>query len=439
VRLLSSRAPATIRLRLTLWYGGLFLLAGSVLLAINFALVSQNFPSERLDFRDQAAERLGIPIDAFMSEVRIEFAGRPSRPGAGAREPRAFAATDVFDEIGAQLKAETLEQLLWQSGLLLGVMGVTSMGVGWWIAGRMLRPLAEITGTVRRISDENLYERVRLEGPRDELRELAAQFDVMLERLEHAFRAQHDFVANASHELRTPLTVIRTEVDVSLAGGQATAEEQRHTADVVRRAIARAEALIEGLLILARADAPLGPTEPLSLAELAEQALAARADEAEAVGLRVERELGVAEVAGERVMLERLVDNLVQNAIIHNVRGGWLSLITSQDDEEARLVVSSSGAPFDDAEVERLFERFRRGDESRARPDVEGGAADAASGYGLGLPIVRAVAEHHGGYATARALSDGGIEVTATFRQRQRSAALEGRPRSRDERPGSSV
>ena len=417
MRLLALRAPGTIRLRLTLWYGGLFLLAGSVLLAINFALVSQNFPSERADFRDQTAERLGIPIDVFAPDRRIEFPGRAPRPGDVVREPRIVGAGDFFDEIGAQLKAETLEQLLWQSWLLLGVMAVTSMGVGWWIAGRMLRPLAEITGTVRRISDESLHERVRLAGPRDELRELAGQFDVMLDRLERAFRAQRDFVANASHELRTPLTVIRTEVDVSLAGGRASAEEQRHAAEVVRRAIARAEALIEGLLVLARADAPLGPTEPLSLADLAQQALASRAAETQAAGIRVERDLGAAELAGERVLLERLVDNLVQNAIVHNERDGWLRVATSQDADEARLVVSSGGAPLAEAEVERLFERFQRGDESRSRPDAEGDAASAESGYGLGLPIVRAVAEHHGGHATARALPGGGFEVTAAFRR----------------------
>lgn len=409
----SRRRPGTIRLRLTLWYGGLFLLAGFGLLAINFVLVSQNFPPDRGAFRDRTALRLGIPPEAFAPDRRIEFPAQVPRSGAGARERLAVDSADFFAEIGEQLKTETLEQLLWQSGALLGVMAITSMGLGWWMAGRMLRPLTRITRTVHRISEESLDERVHLGGPRDELRELADQFDVMLDRLERAFAAQREFAANASHELRTPLAVIRTEVDVALGRGDASADEQRHAAAVVRRAVTRAEALIERLLLLARADAPLGPTEPLSLADLAEQVLAARSADVAAAGLRVERDFGPAEIIGERVLLERLVDNLMQNAILYNEGGGWVHIASSQDVTEARLVVSNGGASLSEADVDGLFERFRRGDESRARPDD----APIESGYGLGLPIVRAIAEHHGGRASAGLLPDGGFEVTVVFRR----------------------
>ena len=267
----------------------------------------------------------------------------------------------------------------------------------------MLRPLSEISATVRRISDESLDQRVALGGPADELKELADQFDVMLDRLEAAFRAQREFVANASHELRTPLAIIRTELDVALDAENATSEELREMGTVVRQAIARSERLLDQLLILARADEPVQSTERVDLAAVAERMLDEQSTAIDQRGVSARRELATAELAGDRVLLERLVGNLVENAVRHNEQDGWLAVATDRDGQQVTIRVSNGGPEIEDDDVGRLFDRFARLDRSRSR---------ATGGYGLGLSIVRAIARSHGGEAHASARRGGGLDVT---------------------------
>jgi signal transduction histidine kinase len=391
------RRARTIRVRLTLWYGGLFLLTGFLLLAANFALVSRNFPSDRAELTDAVARQLDVPPEELRPNRLVQV--EPSdRFGA-----RRFEFGALFDSVVAEVKADTLRQLIIQSGVALAGMAVVSMGLGWVVAGRMLRPLSEISATVRRISDESLDQRVALEGPADELKELADQFDVMLDRLEAAFQAQREFVANASHELRTPLAIIRTELDVALDAESATSEELREMGTVVRRAIARSERLLDQLLILARADEPVQHAERVDLAAVAERVLAEQSTAIDQRGLSARRELATAELGGDRTLLERLVGNLVENAVQHNEQDGWLTVATDRDGQQVTIRVSNGGPEIGDEDVGRLFDRFARLDRSRSR---------ATGGYGLGLSIVRAIARGHGGEAHASARRGGGLDVT---------------------------
>jgi signal transduction histidine kinase len=286
------------------------------------------------------------------------------------------------------------------------VLGALGTAVSYVLAGRVLRPLQEITTTARRLSAERLDERIALPGPRDELRELADVFDAMLDRLQAAFEAQRRFVADASHELRTPLAVMRTEVDVALADPHASAADLRAAAAVVRDATERADRLVESLLLLARTDRlqleALPHRERVELPDVAAAALDAVAAEARARGLAVASARAPAGVLGDRVLLERLAGNLVENAVRHNVDGGWLRVDTGTVVGRARLQVSSSGPVVPPEEVAQLFEPFRR----------HGTARTARRGAGLGLAIVRALATAHGGAVSAVAPPEGGLVVT---------------------------
>jgi signal transduction histidine kinase len=390
---------ASIRVRLTLWYGGMVLLAGFLLVSINFVLTSRNFPTSGDQFREDVASRLGLPPEALARDESIRLNPRPR--GGGGRTELSFLAGEFLDDVREQLRTETLEELVIQSSVAMLLLAIASGGIGWWIAGRALRPITDITATARRISEQRLGERVDLRGPPDELQELADQFDVMLDRIEGSFEAQRAFVSNASHELRTPLAIMRTELDVTTAG-PATAEQWRASADVLRRAVDRSEALIDGLLVLARADSPRSAEERLDLGELARSSLAAHRAAADERGITPSVETSTVELVGDRVLLERLVDNLIDNGIRHNVDGGRLEISVAADGDDAVLLVENGGPVIPEAEVAALFERFARGaDATRTRSD----------GYGLGLAIVRAVAHHHTGTASARPLPGGGLRV----------------------------
>jgi len=403
----------TIRVRLTLWYAGLVLLAGVALLALVYVLVSSAFPREDPSFIERVQERPGVQQRREdLRGLGIEFPGPREDPGPG-RVPlpsegrRLEALLGVVDEARDEARDQALQALVAQSSIALAVMILASVGAGWFISGRMLRPVSEITGTVRRINAERLHERVALEGPRDELKELGDQFDAMLDRLDGAFRAQREFVANASHELRTPLAVMRAELDVTFDDPDASMDEMRHSADVVRRAIQRSEALIAALLTLERADAPRAAADAVDLADLMRGVLDARATEASGRRIDLRLSLDTAPMSGDRVLLERMAENLVANAIAYNVEeGGWIEVGTSVEGGDVVLRVANPGDEIDPASVDALFGRFRRRDDSRSRE---------SGGYGVGLAIVRAVARHHGGEAEARALDGGGLEVTVTL------------------------
>ncbi len=254
--------------------------------------------------------------------------------------------------------------------------------LAWTFTGQVLKPLREVTGTARRLSAESLGERISLRGPRDEVAELADTFDAMLDRLQATFSAQRQFVANASHELRTPLSVIRTELDVTLSDPNADAAELRRMAGVVREATLRAGHLVEALLLLARTDGMgIGLVERVDLASVVDTAWQPIAADAEKRGLSATFHTGPAPAAGDPALLERVAGNLLENAVRHNVDGGWLEVHTGAGPDWVLLRVSSSGAAVDPERVEELFESFRRGGVNRT----------AHSGTGLGLAIVRAV------------------------------------------------
>ena len=390
----------SVRLKLTLLYGGLFLLAGAGLLAVNYALVRSHFT---LPFDTRVQAPLPAPGQLAAAGRAVVFLG--SEPGS---EKLVVNVEDLADlkAVRRQLETAALNQIAAQSGAALAAMALVSVGLGWLVAGRVLRPLTAITATARRLEGSTLHERLNLQGPQDELKELADTFDQMLGRLDAAFETQRRFVANASHELRTPLAIARTEVDVALADPDTGREELRAMAARVLEANQRSERLIEGLLTLARSERQLRAREPLDLA--AADALSVAAPEVARLGLRVSRVLGAAPVAGDRALLERLVANLVENAVRHNRPGGWVEVDTGRGGPLAVVRVANGGPPIPPDQVATLFEPFRRLEADRTGSD---------RGTGLGLSIVRAVATAHGGRATARALEGGGLEVTVELRR----------------------
>jgi len=391
----------TIRLKLTLWYGGLFLLAGVLLIAMNFLLVRGSLTPAPEKARAVVAARFGIPPEVLEFGTMIGPHGQMPRYLTinGIPVPR------LLDEAQRELKEEALRQLWFKSLVALAIMTVITFGFAWLLAGRMLRPLHAITSTARRLSESTLHERIALKGPRDELKELADTFDGMLSRLDTAFTAQKEFVANASHELRTPLTIIRTELDVALSDPDISREDLREMGAAVEEAVNRSEKLIDGLLVLARAD-----TSPelvdLDLAELAQAEVELSSGEADALGLRLELDLHPARVKGDRALLERLVSNLVANAVRHNLPDGWFSVRTGLEGDQAVLEVANSGPVVPARDVGRLFDRFYRPDRSRSR---------ATGGFGLGLSIVKSVATAHCGSVNLAAPPAGGLIVTVSL------------------------
>ncbi len=276
--------------------------------------------------------------------------------------------------------------------------------VSWWLVGRVLSPLHAVTATARRLSVESFDTRTGVRDARGEVAELAAGFDAMLDRLQAAFDAQRRFVANASHELRTPMAVLRTEVDVTLSDPAADVDELRRMGGVVREATRRADDLVAGLLLLARTEgAGLADVRPVDLADLVGSALAAVRADAGHRGLRIQVHTAPATVRGDPVLLERVAGNLLENAVRHNVGGGWVEVSTTAYDGSAELRVASSGPEIPAEKVAELFEPFRRGPVERT---------GTVRGSGLGLSIVRAVVAAHGGTAGAEPVRGGGLAVT---------------------------
>jgi signal transduction histidine kinase len=312
----------------------------------------------------------------------------------------------TFTKVIAGERTSELRQLLLWSGIALGIMALVSAALGWLIAGRVLAPLRTMTARARRISGDNLHERLALGGPEDELKVLGDTFDGVLGRLEGAFDAQRRFVANASHELRTPLTLERAMVEVALADPHADAESLRLTCRRVLAAGEQQERLIEGLLTLARSQRGLEEHEPLDLGEISTSVL----DALEAVkagdACSIESELSAAAISGDERLLERLVANLIDNAVRHNVAGGWVHVWTGVCEGVPTLRVSNSGPIIAPGEVDALLEPFRRAGADRTRH---------RDGHGLGLSIVAAVASAHGATLRARARGGGGLEVAVSF------------------------
>jgi len=305
--------------------------------------------------------------------------------------------------LAAHLREHARDKVLLAGSIAFCCVVVATAILAWTFTSRVLRPLREITGTAQRLSIESLGERIGDVNARGELDELAQTFDAMLDRLQDAFEAQRHFVANASHELRTPLSVIRTELDVTLADPAADVAELRRMAAVVRDATERAGQLVGSLLLLARTDgAGLVTNEPVELSAVVGSAWRAVRGEADQRGIRAEFHCSPALVRGDPALLERIAGNLLENAVRHNVERGWIDVRTQPGADWSTLRVRASGALVDPATVGELFEPFRRA----------GVARTARSGAGLGLSIVRAAVEAHGGIVTAEPVVGGGLSVT---------------------------
>jgi len=385
------RWPQKVRTRLALLYAALFLVSGSALLALTYGLVAASLPQQ------SPAAASGLDSNQL---AKLRNACRQPYPDPGT----VLACKRAFSAGADSVRDSALNSLLIFSLLGLGVMTVASGGLGWYVSGRVLRPVRAITETARRASDQHLGERLALTGAQDELKELADTFDEMLERLDQAFAAQRRFVANASHELRTPLTVMRTAIDVALAKPNRTTQQLEDMAARIRRSIDRAENMIEALLVLAISDQGVTSSELLDLSAVAEDALELAAPGITRLGLTVQADLAPAEVTGDQQLIERMVWNLVDNAVRHNEPGGWIRVTTGRCPGGAVLRITNSGAVVPPDAVPTLSEPFRRIDK---QPD---------DGAGLGLSIAQSVSIAHGAQLDIRSQPEGGLDITLTLR-----------------------
>jgi signal transduction histidine kinase len=366
----------TVRARLTLLYTGLFAACGALVVAITYALVAslQHPPASTGAVCPQ-------PIEVLRSKCKGAFGNAAA--------------------LGARMQREaTLSHLLQYSLVTLAAATLLAAVAGWIAAGRVLRPVQQITQAARAASEHNLSARIALRGPRDELRELAGTFDAMLDRLQAAFESQRRFIANAGHELRTPLTVMRTTLDVVLDKPAPAPGELHRMGQDVRAAVDHAERLIGALLTLARSDRGLTACEPVDLATVAEDVL----DSTDRGDRRLHASLEPAATSGDQVLLERMVANLVDNALRYNTPNGDLWLTTDTVNGHAALVVANTGPVIDREALHRLFKPFQR---------LQG--RTGSDGFGLCLAIVSSITTAHHGTLTANPRPGGGLTVTVTM------------------------
>ncbi|MEE1760745.1 MULTISPECIES: sensor histidine kinase [unclassified Streptomyces] len=386
----------TIRIRLTLLYGGMFLIAGILLLSIIYLLAAQ------------AVNTGNAPLFKIVGGTDISVTSEKCPAvDAGSTNVR---LSDFNAAISACIDAQrqvALDTLLSRSLLALLGLAVIAFAFGYAMAGRVLAPLGRITRTARAVAGSDLSRRIELDGPDDELKELADTFDEMLERLQRAFTAQQRFVGNASHELRTPLAINRTLLEVHLSDPNAPTELQQ-LGKTLLATNERSEQLVEGLLLLARSDNQIIERKPVDLAEVASRAIDQVRSEADAKKVEIRGERAPAVVQGNGVLLERIALNLVQNAVRYNVQGagGWVEVTTELQHGHALLVVTNTGPVVPAYEIDNLFEPFRRLRTERTGSD---------KGVGLGLSIVRSVARAHGGHIAARPREGGGLVMRVTL------------------------
>jgi signal transduction histidine kinase len=319
----------------------------------------------------------------------------------GTDSTRLRGDNDIAAQIARQQDA-ILTQLLQSAALTLVAVVVLSIVLGYIVSGRMLRPLQQITSTARRLSQSTLHERIALTGPRDEIKELADTFDSMLDRLHQAFDAQRQFIANASHELRTPLAINRAIIDVAVAKPDAT-DVVKALGSKLQGAISRHERLIDGLLLLAKSEHEQVERSPVDLATLAANAAEQLAGAAQQADVEISRQLGPARVDGDPVLLERCAANLIENAIKYNSAERRVWVRTGETDGRAWLQVENTGPLVPPDQVSTIFQPFRRLSADRIH---------SARGAGLGLSIVRAVAQTHHGSVEASPRPGGGLVVT---------------------------
>jgi signal transduction histidine kinase len=407
-----GRSRRSIRVRLTLIYGGLFLVCGAALLAITYVLVdnatagyfSAGQPGGRTVTGFVGATPGAEQHGSLAQGLQLNGNGRQSTikltPG------QARAVTRQMQAAAASQHASEMRQLLLYSGVALAVMAAVSAGLGWLVAGRVLRPLRTITAAARDISATSLHRRLALGGPHDELKELGDTFDGLLARLEASFAAQRQFAANASHELRTPLAWQRTLVQVALADPEADFGSLRAACERVLASGAQQERILEALLTLSRGQAGLDKREPFDLAILAGHVLRARQSDAQDRQLTIHSALTLALATGDPRLAERLIANLADNALAHNVPGGYIEVVTGTKNSHAVLSVINTGPVIPAAAVDRLLQPFQRLGTDRT---------GHGEGLGLGLSIVQAIAQAHGAALTIRPQPHGGLHAEVSF------------------------
>ncbi len=362
----------SLRARLTLIYGMLFFAAGSLLLLLNYIIIATLLDN-------------------------LTFTLQPDFPYGDDPE--------VVEAVKNSLIDNVLSQVTRFSMLALAIVGLLAVALGYVVAGRALSPLHKITRIARRLSERSLHERIALSGPDDEIRELADTFDDMLERLDRAFDGQRRFVVNASHELRTPLAINRTLLEVALSDPNASADLTT-IGRTLLETNSRHERLIDGLLFLAKSDRELEVRTSVDIGEVSSTVLSQLAEEIDQAGLTLRSDLRGAMVTGDPVLLERLVANLVENAVRYNATDGEITVRSGYYESMPAVQVENAGAVIPAYEVEGLFEPFRRGSGDRVR---------SSNSAGLGLSIVRSVVRAHGGSVTAWPRSGGGLVVTVCF------------------------
>jgi signal transduction histidine kinase len=384
--------PQRMRTRLAVFYALLFLVAGVVLLALSYTLLASVLlpapgPPPKLTPQEQALLPVCKPP--------------PSSPSLLAQCNHLIGIVAG----GAQSRGDTLAALRQASAIGLIAVTIAAAGLGWLVAGRALRPVRSLTEAARRASELRLGQRLALTGPDDELKELADTFDVMLERLDAAFTSQKRFVANAAHELRTPLTAMRTAIEVTLSKPKRTPEQLEAMAARVKRSVERAEATVEALLTLATSEA--GPTahEAIDLATAAEDALDATHTAIDQRHIKVEAALRPALAHGDRVLLERMIANLIENAVRHNNPGGWIGIRTIQQADTAVFEIANTGPSVPAEQIPTLFEPFARATQRLNHSD----------GVGLGLSIAGAIARAHNATIIGRPRAGGGLQMSVTI------------------------
>jgi signal transduction histidine kinase len=384
----AARLQPGIRARLTLLYGGMFLLAGGALIAIFYVLFRDKYPCDNALAHILAGSRKGSDVvTTFPSGIKLNI------PLSDVQ--------DIYHRWDGS-RAAALSSLVDECLLAVVPMATLAAVSGWVMAGRALRPVRQITQTARRVVGRNLRERIALSGPTDEIKELADTFDAMLERLDASFEGQRQFVANASHELRTPLATNRTLLEVAVTSGRVPAN-LRPLVDAVLATNERSELIIDGLLTLASSESKTIRRVPVDLSDIAAEAVEQTAAEAATARITVNTAPDPATTTGDPVLLERLALNLVRNGIRHNHPGGWVKVGTAAGVQpgDVELVVANSGPLVQPQQLSLLFEPFRRLGRDRT----------ASEGVGLGLSIVRSVVQAHTGRLVATAHESGGLHI----------------------------
>lgn len=389
-------ARTSIRRRLAILFGSSFLVAGLILVALNYFLVDAEIQDLPAGGRQAFADEFGL------DPARLPgFEGLPPAIGDIVLED-GRTIREAAESFERRLRTDLLNSILVQSLLALGIVAVIAAIVGWIMSRRALDPVAEITRTARSLTESDLSKRVGLQGPPDEIKELADTFDEMMDRVERGYTNQANFAAYASHELRTPLSVMRVEADNLLEGGDAT-EDERDLARTVLQEVDRSERLISQLMAITRSRSGSLNSEPVDLGELVGEVVAGTVAMADAHGIQLDLSLGEGVVIADRSLLRSLIQNLVVNGIIHNIEAGEVDVEVGSEDGQALLTVENTGVELDETQVERLYRPFERVERDRTR------------GAGLGLAVVSAIAEAHGATVTAIPRMGGGLTTTVRF------------------------